>query len=102
MTYPENTDSLKVIPGFCIILTTVCPQLCTDSSTVPSADIQDLRAGEKESIITSDRGKGECQKAFHEQHTTPTTAPVLAYSNYSKPFIVETDTSDKELGAVLS
>lgn len=59
MTHPENTDRRKVIPRFRIILTTVPPQLCTDSSTAPSADSRDLRAGEKESIITSDCGKGE-------------------------------------------
>ena len=59
MTHPGNTDRHKVIPRFHIILTMVPPQLCTDSNTAPSADSRDLRAGEKESIITSDCGKGE-------------------------------------------
>ena len=31
-----------------------------------------------------------------------TSAPVLAYNDYTKPFVVEIDASDKRLSAVLS
>ena len=47
----------------------------------------------KKGTITSEYWEGECREAF---------APVLAYPDYTKPFIVETDASDKGLGAVLS
>ena len=30
------------------------------------------------------------------------TAPVLAFANYTKPFLLETDVSKDRLGAVLS
>ena len=42
------------------------------------------------------------QEGFDQLKKALTEAPVLAYPNYSKPFILETDTSLKGLGAMLS
>ena len=42
------------------------------------------------------------QESFEKLKEVLTSAPVLAYPDYSKPFILETDVSLKGLGVVLS
>ena len=42
------------------------------------------------------------QESFGKLKLALTSSPVLAYPNYEKPFFLETDTSLKGLGAVLS
>ena len=44
----------------------------------------------------------ECQQSFQALKTKLTTAPVLAYADFSLPFILEVDASYGGLGAVLS
>ncbi|MCJ8749885.1 hypothetical protein PDJAM_G00192760 [Pangasius djambal] len=44
----------------------------------------------------------ECQSGFEELKGRLTTAPVLAYADFSLPFILEVDASHGGLGAVLS
>ena len=43
-----------------------------------------------------------CQEGFNQLKKALMEAPVLGYPDYSKPFILETDASLKDLGTVLS
>ena len=44
----------------------------------------------------------QCQAAFEKLRNLLTTAPVLDFPDYVRPFILDTDASDTGLGAVLS
>lgn len=44
----------------------------------------------------------ECEESFKQLKASLTTAPVLAYADFSLPFILEIDASHRGLGAVLS
>ncbi len=44
----------------------------------------------------------ECQTAFNTLKQKLVEAPILAYSDFSRPFTLETNASLKGLGAVLS
>ena len=47
-------------------------------------------------------GQPEHQESFDKLKEALISAPILSYPDYSKPFLLETDTSLKGLGAVLS
>ena len=44
---------------------------------------------------------GDCETAFQKLKTLCSEKPILAYADYSKPFHLQTDASEKGLGAVL-
>ena len=44
----------------------------------------------------------ECQTAFEEIRHRLVTAPILAFPDYEREFILDTDASDTGIGAVLS
>ena len=44
----------------------------------------------------------DCQQAFDSLHSHLTSPPILAFPDFSKEFILDTDASDTGLGAVLS
>ena len=46
--------------------------------------------------------ESESSRVFRQAKLALTSAPVLAYPDYGKPFLLETDASLKGLGAVLS
>ena len=55
-------------------------------------------AGKKKTAIKWD---SRCQQAFDDLKTLCTTAPILAYANFTKPFKLHTDACGTGLGAVL-
>jgi hypothetical protein len=44
----------------------------------------------------------DCQTAFETLHRMLVSAPILAFPDYTRPFLLNTDTSDNGVGAVLS
>jgi hypothetical protein len=44
----------------------------------------------------------ECQKAFNSLKQALGSEPILKYPDFTKPFILTTDASNKALGAILS
>ena len=70
---------------------------------VPASFKQKIRKGEmKKSDLPEFQWTPACQEGFNQLKKALMEAPVLAYPDYSKLFILETDTSLKGLGAVLS
>ena len=61
-----------------------------------------LKGEMKESDLPEFQWIPACQEGFDQRKKALTEALILAYPDYSKLFILETDTSLKELGAVLS
>ena len=73
------------------------------SLIVPTIFKQKIRKGEiKKSDLLEFQWTPACQEGFDQLKKALTEAPTLAYPNYSKPFILETDASLKGLGTVLS
>ena len=70
---------------------------------VPASFKQKIRKGKmKKRNLPEFNWTPACQEGFDQLKEALTEAPLLAYPDYKKPFILETDVSLKGLGAVLS
>ena len=70
---------------------------------MPAAHQAKVSHGEMKKLeLTEFVWSKECQEGLDALKHALTTAPVLAYPDYTQPFILETDASLKGLGAVLS
>lgn len=66
------------------------------------AELGGSRSGKRSMHALAEKWSNECQQSFEELKIRLTTAPVLAYADFSLPFILEVDASHGGLGAVLS
>lgn len=62
--------------------------------------LQQMKPGKK--VLIGAEWTTQCQDAFDRLKSALTSAPILGYADYTKPFIVETDASASGLGAILS
>ena len=73
------------------------------SLIIPASFKQKICKGEmKKSDLPEFQWTPACQEGFDQLKKALTGAPILAYPDYSKPFILETVASLKGLGAMLS
>ena len=75
------SDYRRFIPGFTNI-----------------ARSQNEKTSDKDKFVWSE----DMQAAFEELKVKLTSAPILSYPDYEKPFVVCTDASSRSVGAVLS
>lgn len=87
----------RFVKGFAAIASTLYNIITKCGMSVPGR----RRRAAKNSDITKFWNE-DCQSAFEQLKTRLTSAPLLAYPDFSLPFILETDASNCGLGAVLS
>lgn len=66
------------------------------------AELGNSKTRKRSESAVSNNWTVECQQSFDALKTKLTTTPVLAYADFSLPFILEVDASHGGLGAVLS
>ena len=91
-TIPTNTTELR---GF-IGLASYYRRFIQDFATISEPMNKLLRKN------TPYKWDEKCQKAFETLKEKLTTAPILTYPDFSKPFLLYTDASYQGLGAVLA
>ena len=93
--YPASTDvkQLRQFPG----LTNYYRRFVQDYATI-AGPLPELTKKTSKGIQWSN----ECQKAFEELKKKLVCRPVLAYSDFSLAFLLQTDASGSAIGAVLN
>ena len=100
---PKTLKDLRSFLGFTSYYRRYVPGFAQKAAPLHKLTAELSEGGKrKRGTITKEQWTTECQTAFDNLREALVSAPVLAYPDYQKPFIVETDASDKGLGAVLS
>lgn len=66
------------------------------------AEVSRNQKGKSSKICLKESWTEDCEYAFQTLKGLLTSAPVLAYADFSRPFVLEVDASHQGLGAVLS
>ena len=108
MAYTQNPNEVHSFIGLASYYRRFIPNFAKwagplHALIVPASFKQKIHKGEmKKSELPEFRWTQECQEGFDQLKKVLIKAPIIAYPDYTKPCIPETDTSLKGLGAVLS
>ncbi|KAK7925153.1 hypothetical protein WMY93_007463 [Mugilogobius chulae] len=100
---PENVQELKSFLGFASYYRRFVPGFSQIAAPLNNlaAELSPKHKNSKKTTVKH-LWTEVCDSAFQTLKTKLTTAPVLAYANFQKPFILDVDASHNGLGAVLS
>lgn len=101
---PSTVSDLRSFLGFASYYRRFVPRFAQVAGPLPRVVTALGSGGSHKSTkrIIKELWTPECQIAFDHLRTLLTIAPVLAYPDYTKSFVMETDASNEGLGAVLS
>ena len=96
---PETTTQVRSFLGFAGYYRRFIPSFSRIAGSLNSLLAGTATLGKKSRSVV---WTPECQQAFDQLKTALLSASILAYADFSKPFVVYTDASLGGLGAVLS
>ena len=98
---PQTTKDLRSFLGFASYYRRFIQNFAKIAGCLHDL-VKDTSEGKKKSINITRLWTTEHEDAFEGLKIALTTAPVLQYADYSRPFILETDASHSGLSAILS
>ena len=102
---PTGVKELRSFLGFCGYyrrFVNQFAQIAGPLHELVNSCLHELKVNKRLSVPFAHRWSRECQAAFEELKERLTSAPVLAFPDFTQPFRLETDASNDGLGAVLS
>ena len=99
---PDTLKELRRFLGFCAYYRRFCPGYAKIAAPLHAlvADLANQKRGK--TVLIGDAWQDIHESSFSQLKVVLTSAPVLGFADFEKPFILETDASEKGLGAVLS
>ena len=101
---PTTVRDVRSFLGFASYYRRFVPKFAQVAGPLHKLVVKLGNGGKAKSIRTriKELWNDDCQQSFDKLKDLLTSAPILAYPDYNKPFLLETDASEEGLGAVLS